>query len=116
VEILEAAARKRKIQIRWVPLHDIPLDDALLSRKVQMWPLVGATPERRAKFFLSEPWLESDYVLVSPKQKPVRNIQEASGLTIAHARLRLTTTLASRYLAGSHFVIVPDRASAVQKM
>jgi diguanylate cyclase (GGDEF)-like protein len=116
VEVLDAAARRRNIQIRWVPMRDTPLDDALASRRVQMWPLVGSTPERKAKFFLSEAWLESDYVLVSPKEKPVRSVAEATGLKIAHARLRMTTILAKRYLAGSQFVVLPDRAQAVQEM
>ncbi len=116
VEVLDEAARRAKIQVRWVPMQNTPLDLALASRTVQMWPLVGPTAERTANFFLSEPWLESDYVLVSPKEKPIRNTHEASGLRIAHARLQMTTTLAKRYLANSHFVILQDRARAVQEM
>lgn len=116
VEVLSEAAKRSHIQVRWAPLTNTPLDDALSSRTVQMWPAVGATPERTAKFFLSEPWIESDYVLLSPRNKPVRNGREAVGLKIAHARLRMTTILAKRYLAASQIVVMPDRARAVQEM
>ena len=116
VEVFDEAARRRGLRITWVALKDIPLDDALESRRVQIWPLVGSTPERKAKFFLSDPWLQSDYVLVSSKLNPVRGVRQAAGLRIAHARLRLTTSLAKRYLPSSVIVIVPDRFRALQEM
>lgn len=116
VDVLNEAARRRNIHLRWVPVEDMLPDDALASRAIQMWPLAGATPERKAQFFLSEPWLESDYVLVSLRHKPVRNIQEAAGLKIAHARFLLTTMLARSFLPKSELVSMDRRVRAVQAM
>ncbi len=81
-----------------------------------MWPAVGATVERKATYFLSEPWIETDYVLVSPKYRPVRSIQETVGTTISHARLRGATILARRYLPNSNLVAFQDRTAAFQAM
>jgi diguanylate cyclase (GGDEF)-like protein len=116
VDVLSEAARRSGIRIRWVLTTNLPLDEALASRKAQMWPAVAATPERKAKLYLSDPWIESDYVLVSPRDKPVRNSQDAVGLTVSHARLRFTGIMADRFLAGSKRLVVPDRAGAVREM
>jgi len=116
VDVLNEAARRRNIHIRWVPVLDTLPDEALASRTIQMWPLAGATPERKAQFFFSEPWLESDYVLVSFRHRPVRRIQETAGLKIAHARLPLTTMIARRFLPQSEPVIMTSRISAVEAM
>lgn len=116
VAVLNEAARRRNIHIRWVPVINMLPDEALASRMVQIWPLAGATPQRKAQFFFSEPWLESDYVLVSGKYKPVRNIQEAAGLKIAHARFPLTAMIARRLLPKSELVIMENRVRAVQAM
>jgi diguanylate cyclase (GGDEF)-like protein len=116
VEVLSEAARRSNIRIRWVPLTNFPLDKALASRTVQMWPAVGATPDRKAKYYLSEPWITSEYVLVSRGEKPVRRAVDAVGLKVAFADLRLTATIANRYLSRSQFVILPSRTKAVQEM
>jgi diguanylate cyclase (GGDEF)-like protein len=116
VEVLSEAARRRNIQIHWVQIKDASVDEALALRRVQMWPAIGTTAERKAKFFLSEPWIETDYVLVSPKNRPVRSIQEAAGTTISHARLRGATLLAQRYLPNSNLVEFPDRSAALGAM
>src|SRR5580704_10901567 len=87
VDVLNEAARRKGIQLRWTPLHDLPLEDALKNRVVDLWPLVGITPEREASLHLTKPWIEADYVLVSLRDAPVRNAADAAGKSVAHARL-----------------------------
>jgi ABC-type amino acid transport substrate-binding protein len=77
VDVLNEAARRRGIRLIWTPLKDIPIDKALGDRVVQLWPLVGMTKERATKFYMSEPWLESDYILLSTRQAPIRTAAEA---------------------------------------
>ncbi|MDP9169401.1 MAG: transporter substrate-binding domain-containing protein, partial [Acidobacteriota bacterium] len=110
VDVLDEAARRRNIHLIWTPLHDIPLDDALAKRLVQLWPLVGSTPERRAHFYLSKPWLESDYILASLRAHPIRTPADAAGLAVAQARLKFTTIIARQYLARSKMIVRTFRA------
>lgn len=114
VDVLNEAARRRGIRLEWKPLHDTPIDDALRNGIVDLWPLAGATPERKAKFFLSKPWLQSEYVLASLRENPVRNPGEAAGKTIAHARLRFTTMIAKEFFPRSPFVVKIMRTDAIQ--
>jgi diguanylate cyclase (GGDEF)-like protein/PAS domain S-box-containing protein len=114
VDVLNEVARRREIRLIWVPLHDIPLDSALDQRLVQLWPLVGTTEERREKFYLSKPWLESDYILVSLQKQPIRNSDDAAGKVIAHARLKFTKIVMDRHLARSRELVRVYRAEAIQ--
>ena len=116
VDIFNEAARRAKLQIQWKPLQDIPLEDALDHGIVDAWPLVGSTPERRKKYFLSKPWLESEYVLASKSEHPVRNSAEAAGKMIAHARLKFTGLVARQFLPNSNFNIKIFRSQAIQAL
>jgi diguanylate cyclase (GGDEF)-like protein/PAS domain S-box-containing protein len=116
VDVLNEAARRRNIRLIWTPLHDTPIDDALSRRIVQLWPLVGPTPERKNHFFLSKPWLESDYILVSLGEHPIFTPAEAAGQVVAHARLRSTTAIAQHYLSKSRLLVKPFRADALQSL
>jgi diguanylate cyclase (GGDEF)-like protein/PAS domain S-box-containing protein len=114
VDVLNEAARRRGIKLLWTPLHDTPLDTALARRVVQIWPLVAATPDRRAKLYLTEPWLESDYILLSLQEHPIRNANDAAGQVVAHARLRFTKMIADQRLSRSKELIRIFRVEAIQ--
>jgi diguanylate cyclase (GGDEF)-like protein/PAS domain S-box-containing protein len=114
VDVFNEAARRRKIKLIWTPLHDIPLDTALEKRMVQLWPLVGPTADRRAKFYLSEPWLENVYLLVSLREHPIRSATDAAGLVVARARLKYTKAIADKYLSRSKDLEFLFRAEAIQ--
>ena len=116
VDVLNEAARRRDIQLEWIAMRDMPLDDAMEKRMVDMWPLVGPTKSRQSQFFLSQPWLESSYVLVSLGTYPIRNASDADGKTVAHARLRTTTAIAKQYLPRSTLLVRHFREDAVQAM
>lgn len=116
VDVLNEAARRTGIRLRWVPLHDIPLEEALKKRVVDLWPLVGITPERRTALHLTKPWIESEYVLVSLRDAPVRNPNEAAGKSVAHARLKFTGLIAKQFLSRSIIVVRHLRADAVQSV
>jgi diguanylate cyclase (GGDEF)-like protein/PAS domain S-box-containing protein len=116
VDVLNEAARRRKIHLEWVPLHDIPLDSALERRIVQLWPLVGSTTDRRSRFYMSEPWLESEYILVSLRSQPIRTADDAAGKLISHARLRFTKAIMDRYLSRSQELVRLYRAEAIQSV
>lgn len=116
VDVLNEAARRRGIRLTWVPLHDVPLDAALEKRMVQLWPLVAATADRNARFYVSEPWLENSYILVSLREHPVRNADEAAGKVVAQARLRFTTIIADKYLPRSRKLVRVFREQAIQSL
>jgi diguanylate cyclase (GGDEF)-like protein/PAS domain S-box-containing protein len=116
VDVLNEAARRSGIRLRWVPTHDIPLDDLLRQGVVDMWPLVGITKERQANFHITPPWIESEYVLLSRSDEPIQNPEQAAGKVVAHARLRFTTAIAAQFLPHSIRTIRHLRSEAVQAL
>jgi diguanylate cyclase (GGDEF)-like protein/PAS domain S-box-containing protein len=113
VDVMNEAARRRGIQLQWAPLSDTPIDEALKTGKVDLWPLASSTNTRQKLFFISDPWLESDFVIVSTGSHPIHNEAEAAGQVIAHARLRGTASVAEKYLPASKLLVKRYRADAI---
>ena len=84
------------------------------KHRVDMWPLVGVTPERQKKFYFTKPWLESDYVLLSLDAHPIRTANDAAGELMAHARLRMTAVVARKCLPTSNVIVKLRRPDAVE--
>ena len=83
---------------------------------MDLWPIVGVTPERRRRFHLTEPWVDNDYVLVSLQRSPLRAISETAGRQITYARLPVTTQLAQRLFPDARQHILDSRAAALQSV
>jgi signal transduction histidine kinase/ActR/RegA family two-component response regulator len=81
VEVLAAAARRTGIHLKWVDCPEGP-DQALRSKKVDLWPLVLALPERKSRFHITEPWLAGERSLVTKGAPPKRwdGVRVAYGL------------------------------------
>ncbi len=116
VDVLNEAARRSGIRLRWVPTHDIPLDEVLRTGMADLWPLVGITKERSTVFHVTRPWIESEYVLLSRADHPIRTPEEAAGKTVAHARLRFTGMIAAEFLPRSILTVRHLRSEAVQAL
>ena len=64
VEVLATAARRLGIHLSWVDCPEGP-DQALRSKKVDLWPVVMALPERKSQFHITQPWLAGERSLVT---------------------------------------------------
>jgi signal transduction histidine kinase/CheY-like chemotaxis protein len=69
VEVLAEAARRTGIHLNWVDCPEGP-DQALRSKKVDLWPVVMALPERKSQFHITEPWLAGERSLVTKGAPP----------------------------------------------
>jgi len=63
-DVLNEAARRLGIRLEWVNPVEGP-EELLPSGKLDLWGNLSITPERRARFFLTNPWSENNYALVS---------------------------------------------------
>ncbi len=71
VEVLGAAARRIGVQLKWVDCPEGP-DQALRSKKVDLWPMAMVLPERKSRFHITEPWLAGERSLVTKGAPPKR--------------------------------------------
>jgi ABC-type amino acid transport substrate-binding protein len=84
VDLVREAARRRGIDLQWVFWHDSS-ESALRKKAVDLWPLITITPERRKTFYISEPYLESEYSLLVRTDSSYRTVQDFSTAAIGLA-------------------------------
>src|SRR5579871_4349635 len=62
VDVLNEAARRRGIQLQWIP-QNVPngLDATVGSGAVDLWPNAARTPARLAKFYVTSEWLNGPF-------------------------------------------------------
>ena len=111
VEVLEEAARRAGFKVTWVNAPE-GLDVALASRKVDIWPLVAITDERRRRFHLTEGWMETFYCLLSRADRQSSN-PKAGPQRIAHTSAGRTRSLAREHLPNAKSIEKPTREDVV---
>ena len=88
-ETVAEAAHRAGLALEWREIPAGP-DEALTVGSADLWPLVTDLPERRGKFYISEPWLQSQHVLVLREGRPLPGPEfaEPVGITavISHVR------------------------------
>ncbi len=102
VEIFSQAARKAKIQIQWVRIRGAA-DEAFAQGKADMYPLMTITPKRESRFYMSPPWWENQFALVSTEGREIRDPAAARGKLLA-TRVGIIKTLSQRLFPGARFV------------
>ena len=80
-EVFTEAARRTGVRIVWVPADDF--STALLAGKVDMWTVMISTPERRAQFHLTQPWLRNNFCLLSRSNAGTASPESLSNRKVA---------------------------------
>jgi signal transduction histidine kinase/DNA-binding response OmpR family regulator len=110
VEIVRAAAEKRKIRLQWVFSPEGP-ERALASGAVDLWPIVGDLPERHAILYISPPWTRMSYALVVRQGAPETGAPDLSGKKLAAiTRISSDARIARQYFPGA--ALVPEAGMA----
>jgi PAS domain S-box-containing protein len=84
VDLVREAARRRGIDLRWVFWQESS-ELALRKKAVDLWPLITITPERLKAFYISEPYLDSEFSLLVRSDSPYRKVQDLATATIGLA-------------------------------
>src|SRR5262249_17809182 len=69
MDVVSEAARRAGIRLEWVDTPEGP-DDALLKKRIDLWPLPSIVPGRSPEIHITDPWLANARCLVtrgSPK-------------------------------------------------
>ena len=102
VEVLAQAARRAKVDLRWVEI-DGSADKAFSEDKADMYPLMTITPERESRFHMSPPWWENQFALISTEGREIRDAAGARGKLIG-TRVGVIKTLSLALFPGAKFV------------
>jgi signal transduction histidine kinase/ActR/RegA family two-component response regulator len=113
IDTVREAARRAGIALEWTMVPEAP-DEALTSGKVDLWPIVADLPERRKLFYISDPYEELTFWLVSLRAKGI-GFKDMAGRTLGHPR-DLSSRMAKRYFPLSHDIGFPDRLAMMRSL
>ena len=115
VDVLENAARKRGLTLKWINCPEGPTK-AIKAGKVDMWPLLGVEVARKLGIYVAKPWLQNEYAILWHTTTP--NLHGAApdwnGKTISVVDLPMSRFLAQRFFSSSRFDPTPNRTVAFQ--
>jgi diguanylate cyclase (GGDEF)-like protein len=100
VDVMNQAAARLGMRLEWVPTTG-DVNSLMQSGGADMCTLIGVTKKRREMFFVTQPWLERPYGLLSRSSAPVRTPSEMKGRPVAILGFPSLAEEASRYLADS---------------
>jgi len=81
VDLVKEAARRRGIQLEWINWQD-GSERALREKAVDLWPLIAITPQRLKAFYISQPYLESEYCLLVRADSRYQQVRDLAWGTI----------------------------------
>ena len=95
VEVIKEAARRQGINLEWVYSPEGP-DRALTAGKMDLWPILGDTIERRKTVYISPPWMKMTFILVFPESSEFVKPADVDGRALAVANVSIHLSLARR--------------------
>src|SRR5262245_40910856 len=90
VDLVNLAARRRGIQLKWVQWNHSS-ESALISKCVDLWPLITITPERKKVLHISEPYLRHEHCLLVRDDAPFTKAHELATARIGMANPSIDT-------------------------
>lgn len=109
VDMIGEAARRRGIDIVFVPIRGLLPDEAFRAGIVDIWPAAAATTERRKWLHVGEPWLRNRYALVSLSEQAIDQPR-----SIAHKRLSVIGPVVVAKFPKSRLINTQEREQALQ--
>jgi len=104
-EVFEEAARRANVKFRWVRI-DGGADQAFAEGKADLYPLMTIRSGNAERFYMSAPWWENEFALISTEKRPIFDAAGATGKTIA-TRLGVVQKLSKTVLPRARLVILP---------
>ncbi len=101
VDLLRAAAARVGIRLEWVFAPEGP-EKALVSGRVDLWPVMADLPERRKFLYISAPWSRMGYGFVVPRAPDFQGPADLAGKTVAaNLQVNSDTRMANKFFPHS---------------
>jgi PAS domain S-box-containing protein len=115
VELIREAARRAGIRLEWVWRSDNS-EDALRNNRVDLWPLITITPERRRFLHISDPYMQHENVFLVRAESPYHQVSDLARATISHLDRQMTRRLVRAALPDARLVAKPSLDETLQSV
>lgn len=115
VDLVKEAARRRAIRLRWLYLPR-QSEPALLSGRVDLWPIATITEERRRRgIFFSDPYQENDYAFFVRGDSPYLVASRLGRARVTANAIPVNEVLMKQYFPGAAYTGSASLVDAVQR-
>lgn len=115
IDLFEAAAARGGIRLEWKLWQDAP-EDLFRANQADLLLLAVSSPERAKEFYLTEPWLRIEGVLVWLKQPGQEGLPNLTGKRIGVPGYRLYENMARKNFAHASIVRRASRKQLVEML
>lgn len=115
VELVREAARRKGIALQWVESPESS-EGALLSGRVDLWPLMTITEERKQYLHFSAPYIDSVLALWVLPGSALKSVSRLQRSTIAHLGIPVNTVLLRGYLPHAVGLPTEDPRAAIESL
>jgi signal transduction histidine kinase/ActR/RegA family two-component response regulator len=88
IELVSQAASRRGIHLQWV-LSTQSSQSALVSKSVDLWPLITITPARLKVLHISEPYVQHEHCLLVRDDSPYHKVEQLGTAKIGMANVSI---------------------------
>ena len=88
IDLVNQAARRRGIALEWV-FWNQSSESALISKSVDLWPLITVTPSRRKVLHISEPYVQNEHCLLVRDDMPYNKVEDLATARIGMANVSI---------------------------
>jgi signal transduction histidine kinase/CheY-like chemotaxis protein len=88
VDLVNQAAQRLGIHLRWIYWNDSS-ESALVSKSVDLWPLITITPERLKVLHISEPYLQHEHCLLVREDTGYKQVGDLATAKIGVANVSI---------------------------
>ncbi|MFO1446864.1 MAG: transporter substrate-binding domain-containing protein [Opitutaceae bacterium] len=110
VELVQEAARRKGIRLRWVP------GTGFNQRTMDFWVLMTVRPERSLTVHLTDPYLQSESCFIVPADGRVRRLEDLTGARIGLVNYAVHRDNISRYFPAAVPVPLGNSQEALAKL
>jgi len=113
VDAVSEGARRAGIRLEWLET-DLASEQAIRSGAVDLWPVMTHLPQRRGVLHISDPWLQSQAVLVLRAGQPLPD--ETYAGRVAMPDVAIFERLLGGFYPAAHAVTYPDGEAALTQL
>lgn len=105
-EMIERSARRTGVKLKWVFVAG-EIDQALRSKKIDMYPLLTLTEARKREFYVSQPWWENEITLISLEKQAIGSAAGTAGKRVGMRGMPFVTLLAGHLFPKAQLLAIP---------
>jgi signal transduction histidine kinase len=113
VDLINEAAARRGIRLQWL-LEPESSEAALRAGKVDLWPMMTITPERKGVVYITDPYREAQDCLIVRMESPYTRLDDLRNATISYDGHPFDLKLLRSRLPKAQFTVIQSARQSME--